>query len=320
MKSENSLMPTLFISHASEDKDAFVRPLAEALSKKFDVWYDEYELRMGDSLRAKIDEGLRKVDYGVVVLSPAFFKKKWTQAELDGLLALETSTRKLILPVWYQITLAEVTAQSPTLAGRLAADAAKGISAVVDLIEQAISASGRTREVAVVSPGREALLAVANSIADNEYERKRLNSVEGVQDVDAASSQIVAKLESDVMSVNQAAGIQRFSIVAGRTGQTKSILGPYGIGLNLDYQNNVINSARDADFSATIYFLTEDMQLNNKPAVTLEKLTFQPRLFQDRGVHWTEKGKKEVISGDQAASIILQKFSHHIESKKPKVR
>ncbi len=104
-------MPTLFISHASEDKDAFVRPLAEALRKKFDVWYDEYELKMGDSLRAKIDEGLRKADYGVVVLSPAFFTKKWTQAELDGLLALETSTHKLILPVWYQITLAEVTAQ-----------------------------------------------------------------------------------------------------------------------------------------------------------------------------------------------------------------
>ena len=146
-----------------------------------------------------------------------------------------------------------VTAQSPILAGRLAADGAKGISAVVDFIEQAISASGRTREVAVANPGKEALLALTNSIAANEYERKRLNSVEGVQDVEAAGSQIVTKLESDVKSVNQDSGTQRFSIVAGRMPQTMSVRGPYGIGLYLDYHNNVINSARDADFSATIY-------------------------------------------------------------------
>ena len=313
-------MPTLFISHASEDKDAFVRPLAEALGKKFDVWYDEYELKMGDSLRAKIDEGLRNADYGVVILSPSFFNKKWPRAELDGLLALETSTHKLILPVWHKITLAEITAQSPILAGRMAADGAKGISAVVDLIEQAVSASERTREVAVVSPGKEALRALTSSIAAEEYQRKRLNSVEGVQDVDAASSQIVAKLESDVKSVNQDAGVQRFSIDAGCMAQMKSILGPYGIGLYLDYHNRgIINSARGAEFLATIFFSAGDMKWNDKPAVTLEKLTFQPRLLQNLGVHWAENEKKEVISGDEVASKILQRFSHHIEGKKPKI-
>jgi hypothetical protein len=313
-------MPTIFISHASEDKDAFVRPLAEALSKKFDVWYDEYELKVGDSLRAKIDEGLSKADYGVVVLSPSFFNKKWTKAELDGLLALETTTHKLILPVWHRITLVEVTTQSPILAGRLAADGAKGISAVIDSIEQAISASERTREVAVVNPGKEALRALTSSIAADEYERKRLNSVEGVQDVDAASSQIVAKLESDVKSANEDAGVQRFSIVAGRVPQTKSIRGPYGIGLYLDYHNRVINSARDADFSATIFFQTGDMLCDNKPAVTLEKLIFRPRLFQNQDVHWTENNSKEVVSFHDVANKILERFCHHVEGKKPKIR
>jgi hypothetical protein len=313
-------MPTIFISHASEDKDAFVRPLAEALRKKFNVWYDEYELKVGGSLRAKIDEGLHKADYGVVVLSPSFFNKKWTKAELDGLLALETSTHKLILPVWYRITLAEVTAQSPILAGRLAADGAKGIPAVLDSIEQAISASERTREVAVVSPGKEALRALTSSIAADEYERKRLNSVEGVQDVEASGNQIAAKLESDVKSENQDAGVQRFSIVAGLAPQTKSILGPYGIGLHLDYHNPVINSARDADFSATIFFWTEDMRWNNKPAVTLEKLTFRPRLLQGQDVHWTENEKKEAVSFHDVANKILERFCHHIEEKKPKIR
>lgn len=313
-------MPTLFISHASEDKDAFVRPLAETLRKKFDVWYDEYELKVGDSLRAKIDEGLRKANYGIVVLSPSFFNKKWTKAELDGLLALETSTHKLILPVWFRVTLAEVTAQSPILAGRLAADGAKGIPAVVDSIEQAISASERIREIVVVSPGKEALRALTSSIASDEYERKRLNSVEGVQDVDVAASQIVAKLETDVKSVNQDAGVQRFSIVAGSMARTKSIVGPYGVGLWLNYRNSVNNSAQNADLSATVFFRTEQMAWDNKSAETLEKLVFYPRLFKDKEVHWIEEHSKEIISIDDVASKILQRFSHQIEGRQPKIR
>jgi hypothetical protein len=48
-----------FISHASEDKDGLVRELAEALrTKGARVWYDEFTLRIGDSLRRNIDQGL----------------------------------------------------------------------------------------------------------------------------------------------------------------------------------------------------------------------------------------------------------------------
>jgi hypothetical protein len=66
----------LFISHASEDKTDFVRPLAEALKSHFAIWYDEHELTLGDSLLKKINAGLAACDYGVVVLSPAFFQKR----------------------------------------------------------------------------------------------------------------------------------------------------------------------------------------------------------------------------------------------------
>jgi hypothetical protein len=48
-----------FISHASEDKDTLVRPLAEKLrALDFRIWYDEFELKVGDSLRRSIDKGL----------------------------------------------------------------------------------------------------------------------------------------------------------------------------------------------------------------------------------------------------------------------
>ena len=47
---------TLFISHASEEKADFVRPLAHALKKQgLRVWYDEFSLKPGDSLRRSID-------------------------------------------------------------------------------------------------------------------------------------------------------------------------------------------------------------------------------------------------------------------------
>jgi hypothetical protein len=57
---------------ATEDKDALVRPLAEVLRERgLAVWYDEFELRLGDSLRRKIDAGPARSRFGVAVLSPA---------------------------------------------------------------------------------------------------------------------------------------------------------------------------------------------------------------------------------------------------------
>ena len=80
----------VFICHASEDKDDFVRPLAEALrNEHVEVWYDEFSLSLGDSIRRTIDKGLRQSRFGVVVLSNAFFAKQWPQYELDGLTELE---------------------------------------------------------------------------------------------------------------------------------------------------------------------------------------------------------------------------------------
>ena len=61
----------VFICHASEDKDGFVRSLADTLrTNHVDVWYDEFTLKVGDSLREAIDRGLTSSRFGIVVLSP----------------------------------------------------------------------------------------------------------------------------------------------------------------------------------------------------------------------------------------------------------
>jgi hypothetical protein len=111
----------VFISHASEDKDAVVRPLAHALSSGgLKVWYDEFELRIGDSLRRKIDTGLAKSRFGVVVLSRSFFRKGWTNYELDGLVTRAVSGDQILLPVWHEITKQELINYSPSLADKVA--------------------------------------------------------------------------------------------------------------------------------------------------------------------------------------------------------
>jgi len=111
----------VFISHASEDKDAIVRSLANALTAKgLKVWYDEFSLRIGDSLRQKIDRGLASSRVGLVVLSPSFIAKGWTNYEPDGIVTRTVSGEQILLPIWHNITKQQVIDFSPSLADKVA--------------------------------------------------------------------------------------------------------------------------------------------------------------------------------------------------------
>jgi hypothetical protein len=127
----------VFISHATEDKQELVRPLAQALqSKGVAVWYDEFALKLGDSLRASIDYGLANSRFGVVVLSKHFFAKHWPVQELNGLATLEVSGNKVILPIWHKVNIEEVREFSPTLADKLASTSDVGVDKLVEGILQ----------------------------------------------------------------------------------------------------------------------------------------------------------------------------------------
>ncbi len=125
----------VFISHASEDKEAIARPLADALSKAgFKVWYDDLTLKLGDSLSRSINRGLSESRYGIVILSPAFLHKEWPQRELDGLTTREVSSGKIILPVWHNVTRTDVERYSPILADKLSVSTDQGLDVVVSEI------------------------------------------------------------------------------------------------------------------------------------------------------------------------------------------
>ena len=121
-----------FICHATEDKESFVRDLAKELANRgVHVWYDEFTLRLGDSLHRSIDKGLAKSRYGIVVLSHAFFNKEWPKKELDGLVVKERHGQKVILPVWLDVSAEDVAAFSLTLADLVAVKASAGIDRVI---------------------------------------------------------------------------------------------------------------------------------------------------------------------------------------------
>lgn len=137
----------VFVSHASEDKEAVARPLSTGLQERgLSVWYDEFTLTIGDSLRRSIDRGLARSRFGVVIVSSDFLRKEWPQKELDGLVAREVDSTKVILPVWHNITAEEIRKYSPLLADRLAASSAHGLDDVIEKIMQAVGRGKQTAE------------------------------------------------------------------------------------------------------------------------------------------------------------------------------
>ena len=116
----------VFISHASEDKDTVVRQLAEMLEKlKVKIWYDEFSLKVGDSLSKSIDDGLQKSKFGIVVISKNFLEKRWTDYEYRSLLSKEDNGKKVILPIWHDISKDEVKNFSLYLSDKVALDTSK---------------------------------------------------------------------------------------------------------------------------------------------------------------------------------------------------
>jgi hypothetical protein len=111
----------VFISHASEDKENFVKELADVLNYLgVKVWYDEFTLKVGMSLVNSIDAGLKKSRFGIVVLSKSFISKPWTDYEKKSLVTRELNGKQLILPIWHNISKNEVIEFSAFLADKVA--------------------------------------------------------------------------------------------------------------------------------------------------------------------------------------------------------
>lgn len=154
-----------FISHASEDKDLIARPLAHFLkTANFNIWFDEFSLKLGDSLRASIDGGLAESSHGIAILSRSFFEKSWTRRELAALVSLTTESRRL-LPIWHNVNASDVAKFSPMLADVKAATTERGLQWVAEQI------------VTATAPDRLSALPLSNINLGDDPEVERARNV-----------------------------------------------------------------------------------------------------------------------------------------------
>ncbi len=192
-----------FVSHASEDKDTFVRPLVEALGRLgVSLWYDEVSLNLGDSLSGSIDRGIAKSQNGIIVVSTAFLQKNWPEAELRALMTRRIEERLKLLPVWHNITRAEVAAVSPMLADLRALQTAGRTAQDV-----AIALLAEIRPDLYDTKGRSELEKIATGKAFEELEDELSNLREKVSDLLCPSCEapIVERIVAyDDMDPNQA--------------------------------------------------------------------------------------------------------------------
>lgn len=179
----------VFICYASEDKEVARNLANELKARDLKIWFDDEQLRLGDSLRESIDRGLVNSNYGVVILSPSFFKRGWKQYELNGLVQKEIkSKKKITMTIWHEVNEKYVAKFSPSLAERYAAKTSEGMPIVADKIISAINKSKKefvkpsTRTTDLVNLDfKEAfssnLSAIINLLKSKSYETKKLNDL-----------------------------------------------------------------------------------------------------------------------------------------------
>lgn len=138
------IRPEYFICHDFKDKNSIAAPLAQKLSNSLGaIWYDEFSISPGESLRESIEHGIRECRQGILVVSPNFLaNESWARNEFNALFTKELAEKKRVMvPVWCGVQPADVYEFSPALADR------KGIQFTGDI--EAIAA-----ELVEVSKGR----------------------------------------------------------------------------------------------------------------------------------------------------------------------
>lgn len=138
--------PQAFISHSHLDKKDIAEPLALQLQKMMcPVWFDQYSLKVGDSLREGIESGLKECPKCVLILTPNFLSSNgWTKVEYNSIFTRELVERqRVILPVWHNVTPADVYEYSPILADRVAAQWTEGVEETARKLYRAIGEQNR---------------------------------------------------------------------------------------------------------------------------------------------------------------------------------
>jgi hypothetical protein len=99
----NRMSPRAFISHSSQDHEFVVKFATDLRTNGVDAWFSKWEIKPGDSIPAKIDEGLEDCEFFIIVLSKSSIDRPWVQTELAAATVRKQSGKvRKIIPVKIQ--------------------------------------------------------------------------------------------------------------------------------------------------------------------------------------------------------------------------
>ncbi|MCF7837611.1 MAG: toll/interleukin-1 receptor domain-containing protein [Candidatus Marinimicrobia bacterium] len=293
-----------------------IRILAAVLAKRFDVWYADYKLVVGASLMEEISKGLAAADYGVVVLSRHFFAKKWPQRELNGLFTVEEASGKVVLPIWKDVTEADVRVYSPILADRVAVMASQGVEAVANAIERSIEYFDIGKTVQRGSPALTRLTVALGRKAAANASDQIIRTEKGVALVNAAAKHFVERAieiieallsrspKSDIR-VGSSQLQDHHSYVDVRSGRTR---------LRFEYENEARNSATEARLDCAVFNGHLGPYGNYEGADVLDREQYAPVVTSDNLVHWRNMDGKQ-FSEDSLIEEWFSRLTKEIEER-----
>jgi TIR domain len=309
----------LFLSYASEEK-AFAEKLHEALKDKFDIWFDQEAIRLGENIAYRLPEGIRSSEYAVVVLSRSYIAKKWTQEEFMHLIALETADRKIILPIWHNVTEEEVRNFYPALTLRNKIPYDLPMNAIVVAIETGTGTAQKAREVG--DPLRKEYSQLEDALA-NHYANERL--IRNGQGVRLIAQEVSYLLDVFIKRVDQVKGsmpvnIERKDQRVFNSAYCPAVQasGSFRVNVEVGYlSHNYVNDASRTKLVITLFAWPED----TPPMLAavygqrdeLRQTVFTPRFTVSEKVQWKNDEDATIHTSEQVGEIALTLFKEEIQ-------
>lgn len=127
--------PVVYFAHASEDNGSASPIVRHLMANGIEVWFDEWEITAGDSLRRKMDAGLGACTHFVVLLSPTALRKPWVNEEIDAGFVRRIEGSSKFIPLRLGLALTDLP---PLLRGMLSPEIAPDNQFALDALVNAI--------------------------------------------------------------------------------------------------------------------------------------------------------------------------------------
>lgn len=137
----------IFISYATEDKEYATKLVTSLNHLGLTTWFAPLNLEVGDNLAKSIDAVLTFCKFAVVIISPEYTTKNWTQYELNTLNSKMVENKTTLFPIWHGIDKKQIEVWNASIANIVALNSSMELSLISEKISGKISGNAPIRGV-----------------------------------------------------------------------------------------------------------------------------------------------------------------------------